>query len=239
LEDYVQGGGRLAYLGGNALVWVTTINPERPHVVEVRKVDPSLTIPSLGAGAGQLHHSDTGEPGGWWRQRGRHPERLLGVGHTGANWNRGTGYRRLPDSQDPRAAFIFDGVGYDEVVGDFGLALGGAASDEFDRTDSDLGAPANTLHLASATFPSAHIPSIDAEPEEHLNRRMSADMTFYQTGNGGAVFSVGSIGWSSSLSANGYANNVSRISRNVLEGFLGMSDFGCHDLGQRGSTERE
>ena len=30
-------------------------------------------------------------------------------------------YRRLPDSFDPRAAFIFAGVGRDEVIGDFGL----------------------------------------------------------------------------------------------------------------------
>jgi N,N-dimethylformamidase len=239
LEGYVHGGGRLAYLGGNGLVWVTTINPERPHVIEVRKVDPSLTIPALGAGAGQLHHSDTGEPGGWWRQRGRHPERLLGVGHTGANWDRGAGYHRLPDSHDPRAAFIFKGVEDDEVIGDFGLGLGGAASDEFDRTDPELGAPANTLHLATATFPSAHMPAVDAEPDESLDRRRSADMTFYHTDNGGAVFSVGSIGWSSSLSANDYANNVSRISRNVLEGFLTLVDFGSHDRREVGSAEEE
>ena len=41
----------------------------------------------------------------------------------------------MPDSLDPRAAFIFEGIGDDEVIGDFGLALGGAAGLEIERYD--------------------------------------------------------------------------------------------------------
>ena len=48
---------------------------------------------------------------------------------------RAPGYDRTPESHDPRAAFIFDGIGDDEVIGDFGLKLGGAAADELDRAD--------------------------------------------------------------------------------------------------------
>ena len=47
-----------------------------------------------------------------------------------------------------------------------------------------------------------------------------ADMVFFETGDGGAVFSVGSINWLSSLAARGYANNVARITDNVLRRFL-------------------
>jgi N,N-dimethylformamidase len=38
--------------------------------------------------------------------------------------------------------------------------------------------------------------------------------------NGGAVFSSGAISWCGSLSHNGYDNNVSRITENVLRKFL-------------------
>jgi hypothetical protein len=37
---------------------------------------------------------------------------------------------------------------------------------------------------------------------------------------GGAVFSIGSISWTGSLSSNAYDNNVSRITGNVLRRFL-------------------
>jgi N,N-dimethylformamidase len=41
-------------------------------------------------------------------------------------------------------------------------------------------------------------------------------MVFFETPNGGAVFSVGSINWLGSLSHDGYDNNVSRITDNVI-----------------------
>lgn len=47
-----------------------------------------------------------------------------------------------------------------------------------------------------------------------------ADMVFFATAAGGAVFSVGSIAWCCALSHAGYANNVSRITGNVLRRFL-------------------
>jgi N,N-dimethylformamidase len=45
-------------------------------------------------------------------------------------------------------------------------------------------------------------------------------MVFFETPNGGAVFATGSIGWCAALSHNGYDNNVSRITENVLLRFL-------------------
>jgi N,N-dimethylformamidase len=52
-----------------------------------------------------------------------------------------------------------------------------------------------------------------------------ADMVFYETPAGGAVFSSSAISWSGSLSHNGYDNNVSRITGNVLRRFLDEKPF--------------
>ena len=51
------------------------------------------------------------------------------------------------------------------------------------------------------------------------NPNLRSDMVYFETSNGGAVFSVGSINWMGSLSHNGYDNNVSRITENVLRRF--------------------
>jgi N,N-dimethylformamidase len=57
------------------------------------------------------------------------------------------------------------------------------------------------------------------------NPHVRADMTFFETPGGGAVFSVGSIAWGASLPHNGYENNVARVSENVLRRFLADQPF--------------
>jgi N,N-dimethylformamidase len=52
-----------------------------------------------------------------------------------------------------------------------------------------------------------------------VNPFVRADMCFFEYPNDGAVFSTGSIAWCSALSYNGYENNVSRITANVLTAF--------------------
>src|SRR5258705_230452 len=37
LHGWLERGGRLMYLGGNGFYWVTSIDPDRPHVAEVRR----------------------------------------------------------------------------------------------------------------------------------------------------------------------------------------------------------
>jgi hypothetical protein len=49
---------------------------------------------------------------------------------------------------------------------------------------------------------------------------IKADMVFFETPNGGGVFSVSSISWAGSLAQNGYDNNVSRITENVVRRFV-------------------
>ena len=225
LEAYLAAGGRLLYLGGNGFYWVTSLDPERPHVVEVRR-GLAGSRPWTSA-AGEWFHSTNGELGGLWRHRGKPPNQLVGVGFTAQGWgDPAPGYTRQEGSFDGRAAFIFEGIAGDEIIGDFGLIFGGSAGDELDRVDFSMGTPYHTLLLASS---SGHGPSILPVLEDYPQvtvdlmtnpaANVRADMVYFETPNDGAVFSVGSICWCGSLSHNGYDNNVSRITENVLRAF--------------------
>jgi N,N-dimethylformamidase len=52
-----------------------------------------------------------------------------------------------------------------------------------------------------------------------------ADMLFFETPSGGAVFSTGSIAWAASLAHAGYNNEVAHITGNVLRRFLDPAPF--------------
>jgi len=56
-----------------------------------------------------------------------------------------------------------------------------------------------------------------------------ADMVFFETPSGGAVFSTGSIAWAGSLSHASYDNDVARITTNVLRRFLEETPFQTSD----------
>jgi N,N-dimethylformamidase len=222
VRQYLDHGGQLMYLGGNGFWWVTSRDPDKRHIIEVRKEDPTGVTPGMGVAPGEHYHSTTGEPGGFWRLRGHGPEKLFGTGFASQGFDRAEGYRRQPDSHDPRVSFVFEGVESGEIIGNFGLALGGAAGDEFDHVDFDLGSPENTLILASSSGHNEYCLNFGFvyEPTEVYATRVRSDIAFYETPSGGAVFSVGSMCWCASLSHNTYTNNVARITRNVLNHFL-------------------
>ena len=226
LAEYLDQGGRLMYVGGNGFYWATAFDPERPYIIEVRR--------GIAAGRaweshpGELEMASTGEPCGLWRHLGRSPNALVGIGFAAQGWDLNTpGYRRLPDSQDPRSAFIFEGVGDDETIGEFGLVMNGAAGDELDRADHRFGTPTNALLVATSAglhsnyYLVCHEDVLVTQSEIHgtNNPNVRADMVYFETPNDGAVFSVGSINWIGSLSHNGYDNNVSLITENVLREF--------------------
>jgi N,N-dimethylformamidase len=176
---------------------------------------------------GEDHLAATGEPGGQWRLRGRAPQGTVGVGFTSQGSDVSVPFRRLPDSHDPRARFIFEGVSDDDVIGDFGLVLGGAGGAEIDCFDHELGTPAHALRVATTVgFSDAYQGALEDALFHGMegaggtvNPRVRADMTFFETPCDGAVFSTGSISWCGSLSHNGYNNSVSRITENVLRAF--------------------
>lgn len=234
LDAYLAGGGRFMYLGGNGLFGVVTVDPARPHRVELRRWGTSWPFEMPPA---ERHHAMTGELGGTWRNRGRSPHRVVGVGTAGAGFDRGSPYRRMPDSDDPRVAFVFDGIDGDLIGDEPNLQVRwGAAGYEFDRVEPELGSPAGTLRLASSVrFDASHRSMVDDEmffmqgrDGSHVrdpqvpgrpHRFARADIAYLEYPGGGAVFSAGSICWNGSLSARDYRGTVSRVTENVLRRF--------------------
>jgi N,N-dimethylformamidase len=221
IDAYLQQGGRLMYLGGNGAWWVTAIDKERPHLMEVRKDDYTQSTPQLGVNGAELHLSSTGERGGTWRSRGLDPAEIFGVSLTGEGWDHAGAYRRTRASEDERVAFVFDGVAKDEIIGDVGLALGGAAGDEYDRVDFLYGSPPHTLILASSFGHSDRDKRFgDAyQPVEVREARVRSDIAYFELQDGGAVFAAGSVSWTAALPHNGCDNPVSKITENVLRRF--------------------
>src|SRR4029077_13336055 len=138
-------------------------------------------------------------------------------------------YRRLPDSQREEVTFIFEGTTGD-VIGDCGIIGNGAAGLELDRSDPELGTPANALLLASSEQHSDQYRQVVEETFDTMpasggkdNPSVRADLIYYNLPSGGAVFATGSIAWAGSLPSDHFDNTVSRITTNVLRNFLGKS----------------
>ena len=229
-EIYLQQGGRVMYLGGNGYYWVTAACADDPACIEVRKLDAGSRAWQAEAGEGYL--STTGERSGLWRSRGRAPQKLVGLGFTTEGMDRAEPFERMPDSYHKRVAWIFQGLGDEELIGDFGLALGGAAGVELDRYDLALGTPPHTLLLASSIDHTDNYPLVSEEVTYAFPGRggsqdpqVRGDMIYFTTPQNGAVFAAGSIGWSQALPCNGGENNVGTIMRNVLDAFTKDGDL--------------
>ena len=230
LESHLGRGGRLIYTGGNGFYWRTAFHDTLPGVIEVRRGETGTR--TWEAHPAEMHLSFTGEPGGLWRSSGRAPQRLVGVGFASEGFDANSYFLRTEASRDPRVAFIFEGVGKEERIGDFG-SLGGAAGLELDIADQRLGTPPHAVVVARSV---EHSNVYALTPEELISAqpgtdgiehpKVRADVTFFETPNCGAVFSTGSIAWASSLAHNGYRNNVARITGNVLRRFLDPTPFG-------------
>ncbi|SFO87303.1 LamG domain-containing protein [Actinomadura madurae] len=222
LNGYVENGGRLMYLGANGFYWVINYDPQNRNVIEVRKGNGSN---AWKCAPGEFHLSFTGEYGTLWRHRGRAPQRLVGVGFGAEGFDVSSYYRRTPEGRDPITAWMFEGI-EDERIGDFGLVGDGAAGLELDIYDAALGTPPETVIAAT----SEDHTDIYLEVLEELyfnvpgtggsqSGQVRADITYFPAPNGGGVWSASSIAYCGSLSHNGYDNNVSRLTKNVLDRF--------------------
>lgn len=222
VEEYLEGGGSLAYVGGNGFYWVTSSSRGRPHLVEVRRGQQGIRTWEGQPGEGVSTQSS--EPGGLWRLRGRAPNRLVGVGMAAQGWDRSTpGFERTPESRDQRVADLFAGIGEEEIIGDFGLVLGGAAGDEIDRADVRLGSPRHALVVATSQPHSKYYLAANEElqtPTPHINGsnnpNVRADISFYEHRGGGFVVSTSGITWTGSMAYRKFDNNVSRFMENVV-----------------------
>jgi N,N-dimethylformamidase len=229
MKAWLDRGGRLMYMGGNGWYWRIAFHDELPGVIEVRRAEDGIR--SWEAEPGEYYQSFNGEYGGLWRRCGRPPNVMAGIGFVAQGFDVSTYYRRAPDADNPRVRFIFEGVP-DEIIGDFGLIGGGAAGIELDCINPLLGSPPNILRLASSEDHSPLMLLVNEEFTATLpnlggdqNERVRADLSFFETAAGGAVFATGSIAWIGSLPWNGYENNVSAITLNTLRRFLDPAPF--------------
>lgn len=223
-EDYVADGGRLIYMGGNGYYWVVGFADDNPECMEVRKLDSGMR--AWAARPGEHYLQTTGEKSGLWRNRGRAPQKLTGVGFIGEGFETASPYRKMPDAWHRTASWITDGI-EGEVFGDQGLAYGGAAGIELDRYDLSLGTPPHTKIIASS---GGHSDNYVLVTEEllyayaglvgSLDYRIRADMTYFTAPNNGAVFCTGSIGYGQALPANGFDNAAAKVLSNVVDAFL-------------------
>ncbi|RDI22635.1 N,N-dimethylformamidase [Pseudacidovorax intermedius] len=227
---FQNAGGRHLALGANGFYWRCAFHPQAPAAVEVRRgMAGTRTWESQ---PGEVHLAGTGEPGALWRHSGFAPQKLIGVGFAAMVYDHAGYYLLTPEAANPRVAFAVEGIAPGERIGDYGVRIGGAVGIEIDRFDVGLGSPPHAVMLATSHGLG---PGALPTPEEYRttvhgldgeqNALVRADMVFFETANGGAVFATGSISYVLSLSHNGYDNNISRITGNVLQRFLDPTPF--------------
>ncbi len=236
LEAYRDRGGRLCYLGGNGFYWKVALSSEKRGVIEIRRGEGGIR--AWAAEPGEYYNQFDGEYGGLWRRNGRPPQHLTGVGFTAQGNYVGSYYRKRPEADDSRVAWMFEGID-GETFGDHGLGGHGAAGFELDRADKRLGTPSHAVVVASSEnhppeapwvlVPEEHLTHIVTWPGEPAEKLIRADLTFFETPKGGAVFSTGSITFCGSLPSNGFDNDVSRLLANVLDRFLDSRPFEMPD----------
>ena len=232
LESYRDAGGRFCYLGGNGFYWKIALSPEKNGVIEIRRGEGGIR--AWAAEPGEYYNQFDGEYGGMWRRNGRPPQHLCGVGFTAQGTFSGSYYRKRTDAEDPRVAWIFEGVD-GEIFGDHGLSGHGAAGFELDRADKRLGTPAHAVVIASSEnhppetpwvlVPEEILTHLVTWPGEPAKNLIRSDMTFFETPGGGAVFSTGSITFCGSLVTNNYDNDISKLLDNVMRRFLDPAPF--------------
>ncbi|MGI9477936.1 MAG: N,N-dimethylformamidase beta subunit family domain-containing protein [Hyphomicrobiaceae bacterium] len=230
LTTYRDSGGRLMYLGGNGFYWKVAVDPEKDGVIEIRRGEGGIR--AWAAEPGEYYNQFDGEYGGLWRRNGRPPQNLCGVGFSAQGNFVGSHYIVNADARSSRAGWILAAIDA-ATFGGHGFSGHGAAGFELDRADKDLGTPRHAVILATSEGhePEApwvlvpeerltHLTNVSGETEPELIR---SDIVFFETPGGGAVFSVGSITYCGSLLTDGGDNDISRLTKTVLDRFADTS----------------
>lgn len=224
VQAYLDTGGNLAYLGGNGFCWMTALDSGDPTIMEMRRGAAGMRWEGA---TGEDHLQLTGMPAGLWNACGRMQFSIVGVSWNAVGMVEGAPYCRTPASFDPRVAPLFEGIGADELIGAKGAFLGAAASYEVDFANVLMGTPPDALVIATARMPEScfymPFPILQAVGSESEVTRRRADMVYFETGKGGAVFSASSVGWNGALSYDQDQNAASQLTANVLRSFVGPS----------------
>lgn len=220
IRQFTEQGGRFMYMGGNGYYWRAGVHNNLPGVIEVRRGRTGSGTWKSAVGESCLQFD--GKPGGIWRDLGRPPQQLFGVGFI-AEGRGASHYRITSQARQERTAFILKGI----EVGTFGYGgiFGGAAGQEIDQLNLNHGSPEHAVIIARSEHHSDNMLFVIEEmyplnPDiADYRQRTYADIVFFETTQGGAVFSVGSMTWCGCLSENGYSNPVSLMTANVIERF--------------------
>lgn len=215
IADWTAGGGRLMYLGGNGFSMNVNFDAERPWIMENRRVE-------LWERGEEFQHSEAinstdGLRGGYFTASGRQPWAVTGVESATMGFDHSYPYVLSEAARRPEAAFVFEGV-TGGIIGDFGAIGGGVVGQEWDNA---AGHQFGREHLIlGSSHDHTLVPPLfgAVRPDYH------ADLVLYLPGRG-AVFSVSSMAWCAALSHDHYANEIARITHNVLDRFLDPAPF--------------
>jgi N,N-dimethylformamidase len=238
-EEFLGQGGRLVYLGGNGFYWRAEPSQEQPDTLEVRRAEGGIrvweTMP------GESYHAFGGGYGGLWRRIGRSSHRLVGISFSSQGRHLGFPYRFVAGIADPRVTFMTQGLDAQDgtVFGDAGYMGGGAAGFELDSVNLKYGTPPHALVVAKGVVIHPDYGWVNEDMLVHRHPLSQeewscADMTFFETRAGGAVFSVGSMTYAGSLMVGGGNSALGRLTANVVRRFADPTPFALPPMtGQR------
>jgi N,N-dimethylformamidase len=238
IGEYTANGGRFLYAGANGFFWAVAENPAFPGVLESRNFS------AIGD-----RYLTNGTKGGLMVETGRLYGSIVGTETSAMIFNGSSGYRKEDAAKNPRAAWIFEGTKEGDVFGDgYGIdkVYGGVVGFEVDRYNAGNGVPRHALVLATneplkpkiedvqlGTLPLSIVyHPAEGEPWGQAN------IVFFETPQGGAVFATGSIAWMGSVVANNFDNDVSTITRNVIKRFLDPAPFPAIQQNEVGTFDR-
>lgn len=215
LRQFAATGGSIAYLGGNGFAAKVAFQGD---LMELRR-SPLEAARTWDGPIAEQSLSITNQPGGHLRASGRGEFSLTGVAISLMGFDGARPFTRTPQSHEPSAAWLFDGVA-DETFGNEGIVLGGAAGYEVDATDPHLGTSPDTIVIARATgFPDSFVHDAtrwyEGGASECASRRC-AEMTLRHLPSGGLIFCASSVAWCGALPTGGAMNDVGRITMNLL-----------------------
>jgi len=224
VTEYTASGGRFIYAGGNGWFWSVAPMEAFPGAIEIRNFHE--------IGERVLMN---GNQGGLIIETGRKPGAVFGVEMAAMIWHGSSPYNKLEDANNPRVSWMFEGTKEGNTFGNYGVdkAHGGVAGFETDKYNASNGVPRHALHLATAkdlrptveNVKLSNMPlSISYDPATGENWGASS-LVFFETPNGGAMLSTGSITWFGSTLENDFDNDVARISANIIRRFLDPAAF--------------
>jgi N,N-dimethylformamidase len=136
-------GCNLIYLGGNGFYWRIAAssrgigsygkNESSCKLLEIRRCESGVRTWASDCGE-YYNFLDGGSYGGLWRNSGRPPWKLVGIGFAAQGSFVGKPYNRICFDRPDITDWVFQGID-DRMLGDFGYSGDGAAGFELDRID--------------------------------------------------------------------------------------------------------